>query len=89
MKRMFDDLRVSYINIDDDQKDPLPFQQLMDMPTLGLFFRWGRRLEALDRCCHWGGKEPQMTTPRFLMTTHFLACCVAITSSLESLSSTT
>jgi hypothetical protein len=79
--------RASYSRLDDDKKDPLPFQQLMEMHVPCRLSQWARLLEALDCGTHLGGKESTMTTLRFLMTAHFPAWRAAVTCYLERLNS--
>jgi hypothetical protein len=89
MKSMSDAPRASYNRPNDDQKDPLSFQKLMEMRAPCRLFEQTCHLEAPNRGTHTGGKESLMTALRFLMTTHFSVWRVAATCSLERLSSTT
>jgi len=61
MKRMSADSRASYKSLGDDQKDPLPFQQWIEMPVPCRLPKRARHLEPLVWGYHPGGKESQMT----------------------------
>lgn len=87
-KRIFDEPRVSYMRLYDDQKDPLSFQQLIRMPVPYLQPKWDHHFGASIWGAQPRGEESRMTAMRFLKTAHFLACCASITKSLEHLSST-
>jgi hypothetical protein len=86
---MFNDPKASHSRPGDDQKDPLSFQQLLDMHVSCHLSQQARHLEDPNRGTHPGGKESLVTTLRSLMTTHFLAWRAVVTCSLERLSSAT
>jgi len=89
MNSMSKDPSASYSRPGNEQKDPLLFRQLMEMPTPCRLSQRAHHLESLEHGIHPSGKESRMTTLRFPMNSHFPSWHVVVTCSLEHLNSTT
>jgi hypothetical protein len=57
IKKMFDDITASYIKPGDDQKDPLSFQQAIEMFAPYSLSHWAHHLEIPGRDSQPEGKE--------------------------------